>query len=97
MSLCSRNTNNILREKDEEMRDLISRQLLISKLANSTVKFANYDEWEHCCDVIESVEREKGEWIIQDGIVCCSECGEPNMEWNYCPNCGADMRRNNDE
>lgn len=38
------------------------------------------------------VERKRGEWIIQDGAVCCSECGEPNMEWNFCPNCGADMR-----
>lgn len=33
-----------------------------------------------------------GRWIISDGCVCCSECGEPNMEWNYCPNCGARMR-----
>lgn len=34
----------------------------------------------------------KGGWIVKNHVVCCSECGEPNMEWNYYPNCGADMR-----
>lgn len=38
------------------------------------------------------VEHKRGEWIIQDGNVVCSECFEPNLETNYCPNCGADMR-----
>ena len=33
----------------------------------------------------------QGRWIVQDGAVRCSECGEPNMEWNYCPVCGARM------
>lgn len=28
----------------------------------------------------------------------CSECGTSmNMHWNFCPNCGADMREANDE
>lgn len=36
--------------------------------------------------------RNYGEWIVQDGRVICSECGEPNLETNYCPSCGADMR-----
>lgn len=34
----------------------------------------------------------KGEWIIQSGEVVCSNCYEPNIETNYCPHCGADMR-----
>lgn len=37
------------------------------------------------------VERPHGEWIIQNGMVVCSECFEPNFETNYCPNCGARM------
>lgn len=49
-------------------------------------------------------ERKKGKWIeIPDEIFAstykCSECGEAPLsdgeEWvlsNYCPNCGADMR-----
>lgn len=47
---------------------------------------------------IEALERKHGEWIIQDGNVVCSECFEPNLETNYCPNCGArmDERREDD-
>lgn len=85
------------------MNDLISRQLLISKLANSTVKFATYDDWEHCCDVIQSVEREKGEWKREvlgstsgygtTVMYQCSECERMAIsQYNFCPNCGADMR-----
>ena len=54
-------------------------------------------------------ERKKGSWnVIQGDIVICSECGmcapktmtgcllnrhlEPNRT-NFCPNCGADMRK----
>ena len=37
-------------------------------------------------------ENVTGEWNVENGCVCCSVCGEPNMEWNFCPNCGADMR-----
>lgn len=38
-----------------------------------------------------------GRWIISDGCVCCSECGEPNMEWNYCPYCGARMQEGEED
>ena len=46
-------------------------------------------------------EREKGEWIYEgdeiSGVFKCSNCGEgseiPDFEhFNFCPNCGADMR-----
>ena len=40
-------------------------------------------------------ERKKGKWI-DDGFVgqyCCSECDYYSIdEYNFCPNCGADMR-----
>lgn len=42
------------------------------------------------CDGVEP-ERKHGEWTVINGCVSCSVCGEPNMEWNYCPNCGAKM------
>ena len=45
----------------------------------------------------ELTERKRGEWIIQDGKVVCSECFEPNFETNYCPNCGSEMRGDEDE
>lgn len=42
-------------------------------------------------------ERPKGEWkriIEEDNDIECSICGfqEDGMRWNFCPNCGADMR-----
>ena len=52
---------------------------------------------------VDVVERKKGEWI-HDWESCwstCSACGEGYLwedndgvgEWNFCPNCGADMRK----
>ena len=40
---------------------------------------------------IDAVPVVHGEWEIIDGCVCCSVCGEPCMEFNYCPYCGAKM------
>lgn len=57
-------------------------------------------------------ERKTGKWIghkLQNGLDSidedtCSECGErfyqiaeTGCAWNYCPNCGADMRGGNDD
>ena len=39
---------------------------------------------------LPSAER-TGYWEVFDGMVICSECGEPNRETDYCPNCGARM------
>jgi hypothetical protein len=46
--------------------------------------------------------RERGEWICkwkstfpqyEPGQYCCSNCGcIKNMEYRFCPHCGADMR-----
>lgn len=45
-------------------------------------------------------QRPKGEWIVEqgdretgyDGCIMCSECSaEGFQEWEYCPNCGAEM------
>ena len=47
-------------------------------------------------------ERKKGKWIDEDEMtcsVCGFECDDPYYlgDANYCPNCGADMRDNNDD
>ena len=39
-------------------------------------------------------ERPQGEWILDSLGAYCSECGtHPDYSSNYCPNCGADMRK----
>jgi len=44
----------------------------------------------------------RGEWHEYDddyGKICCSVCEEDapcDYPWNYCPNCGADMRNADD-
>ena len=51
---------------------------------------------------IEALERKKGNNISENGFLC-SECGFGDFggfhgyEPNFCPNCGADMRGENDE
>lgn len=63
---------------------------------------------ENKLQVLPSVKKEprKGHWeVVSDGygdnayICCCSECKDTvwvykdaDRRWNYCPNCGADMR-----
>lgn len=64
------------------------------------------DVCEAICDAptIEP-ERKPGHWIIYtvsmlDGEDCkCSECGQTSCApyWNFCPNCGADMRGEQDK
>jgi len=46
-----------------------------------------------------TIERKKGEWIkMPYHVTECSECGFSLEDWiqgafyNYCPNCGSDMR-----
>lgn len=41
---------------------------------------------------VDAKEHIKGEWIVLNGEVVCSRCFEPNLETDYCPTCGADMR-----
>lgn len=42
-------------------------------------------------------ERKKGEWVVHDYALGkeryeCAECkGRCDLEYNFCPNCGADM------
>lgn len=56
-------------------------------------------------DVVKCAEREKGEWMIgeneNDGWCKCSVCGYVNLtcevysvdgNFNYCPNCGCQMK-----
>lgn len=53
------------------------------------------------CERAEKIrsKRPQGKWIFRQGVTCggyykCNRCGEvERAEKNYCPNCGADMRK----
>ena len=43
---------------------------------------------------VHDTERPQGEWILDSVGVYCSECKtHPDYSSNFCPNCGADMRK----
>lgn len=55
---------------------------------------------EEIIDLAPTVERPHGEWIkkynADDPTTACSVCGfdtEDKVYFNFCPNCGADMRK----
>lgn len=81
------------------MSDLIKRQDAIEKLECFCMVKALEDQ-NH-----PSTER-KGKWINKNGIINCSVCGHCSWSmsfghlvksFNFCPNCGADMRGEEDE
>ena len=63
--------------------------------------------YEHASDLLDempTVERPHGEWeACLDTEYCkCSYCGtvvmlEESVRFHFCPNCGADMRKEGDE
>ena len=80
------------------MDDLISRQAAIEAVTQYCPK---YDLRELLADIecLPTAEK-KGEWIISsDGYYpYCSKCHfRPHEMTNYCPNCGADMRGEQDD
>ena len=70
---------------------------------NGTMAMVEIKQW--CVDLLEQLpsadvrENIKGEWIKQyfdfrDNcqIYSCSKCDYQDVDTNFCPNCGADMR-----
>lgn len=86
----------------------MTREEAIRRLEGGAPFSELYDEvWENALIMaIESLKAEPinhGQWVIKPHKMmgecpCCSVCGSFNpIEYNYCPNCGADMREVNDE
>lgn len=85
------------------MDELISRDLAIKALGDAHFKY-----YGNAILVIKElpavhVESKKGQWIHHTGGFAdhyeCTACGNPIIlteMWDFCPNCGADMRRSND-
>lgn len=80
---------------------------VLKPLVESYVDYANITMKEEDDDIVDALEmaiealkapkqpeREKGRWIDMDDHVMCSCCGATHygVDKNYCPNCGADMR-----
>ena len=91
------------------MSDLISRQAAIDAI-NSHFGFNTEEEYGSAVqEVINGLppaqpERKKGKWINRSLNILypewarytCSVCGEHSNRYDYCPNCGADMRGEQD-
>ena len=81
------------------MNDLISRQALCEYALNQKDKSITPNEIMR----FPSTYPKKGKWIPRIGLkypdlFTCSECTEQfDYKWNYCPNCGADMRGESDD
>lgn len=45
-----------------------------------------------------SSENDGGHWDVENGEAICSECGSiGNREYDYCPWCGAEMEKEEDD
>ena len=86
--------------------DTISRQAAIDICRAPHMRNADCSDFEMAIMMLPPAQPEhiKGRWISADAIFggvpfYCSECGENTRDtvmgkprWNFCPNCGADMR-----
>lgn len=88
------------------MNDLISRKAVL-ELPRNTVRNFFGEAISETVDVklieaLPTIEPRKGKWIYNKErgtakIWTCSECRWNDIgEWNFCPNCGADMREEGD-
>ena len=91
------------------MDDLISRQAAIDAIMGEPTD-AHYPSW--YAAQIEKLpstqpERKKGQWMKEDRghVEYCAVCDQCGFDWiwsdreyfKFCPNCGADMRGEQDE
>lgn len=92
------------------MNDLISRQEAIKAIEDLPNCYNGFsDTFDKACiiGVLEEVQsaQRTGHWINRSLNIkypeweryTCSECGKHSDGFDYCPNCGADMRGVSDE
>lgn len=90
------------------MSDLISRCELFNRLAPVQTLGEAYGIIQGM-DTVDAVPVRHGQWmeIPEAEMFMCSECGEPGLSFddvyiydlkpaNFCPHCGADMRKGGD-
>lgn len=83
------------------MSNLISRKAAIEAIERNAYRHTYLDQIINIISNLPSAERKKGEWILKPniyGVAYCSECDYElhTDNTNFCPNCGADMRGEED-
>lgn len=91
------------------MSDYIKREDAINAVADYLLEHRGTGTLNHIqnasviinirCPSADVVERKRGEWIVkQNGFAECSVCEQYYFsDYNFCPNCGADMREREGE
>ncbi len=88
------------------MSDLIKRSDAIKSLDNAWINGTSLLDANEAVKQLKdlpSADRPQGEWIDRSGGIegawnYCSVCGEQAIDlYDFCPNCGADMRGKDDE
>ena len=94
------------------MSDLIDRREAIDALGECPVGDTEWDlgcrnQWEWDTEILRTLpsvepERRKGTWVVHDYALGreryeCTECrGRCDLEYNFCPHCGMEMRGKHD-
>ena len=105
---CSFDPEDPLTGLGREIPKKMTREEAIEQLQSMDASCHSEGEIEAIDMAIEALDRQKGEWIRKkdswsdDSVVECSACGEEfvctdldvidDLDWHFCPNCGADMR-----
>ena len=80
--------------------DVVEKERYDRLLENATIMDEALNEYQ----TADVAERKHGKWkkmwhsYFKQELPCCSVCGHfSTMRWKYCPNCGADMRKETED
>ena len=80
----------------KKAEEWIDRTFSFGGALNKFKEFENFENFMGELPTYSVPEREKGEWIFDERLdrhYYCSECKAMGVDyWDFCPDCGADMR-----
>ena len=84
--------------------DALMKKLNEDPIGQTIVQRYNIDGFIEAFPTADVVEVKHGKWekmwhsYFKQELPCCSVCGHFSaMRWKYCPNCGADMRKETED